>query len=149
MNCFNDDIFQKYIDGECSETEINHIKAHIEKCAECKATITIQKERSENIKKQINILVDEVPELPEIPAFINKEKPVIPIRKKLAYVMAAASLFLMIVLFLGKSQRNQPQETILYYNIDYEIDANKPLTEQEMVMYITDENGFGIDNDSN
>ena len=43
----------------------------------------------------------------------------------------------------------QPDETILFYNIDYEIDANKPITEQEMIFYITDENGFEPDNDSN
>lgn len=149
MNCFDVDIFQKYVDGECSETEINNIEAHIEKCAECKNNLELLRERSDNIKKQINVLVDEIPEIPEISTFIKEDKPVIPFRKKLAYGMAAASIFLLIVLFFGKSKQSQPEETVLYYNIDYEIDANKPLTEQEMVVYITDENGFGLNNDSN
>ncbi|MCG6189346.1 anti-sigma factor family protein [Maribellus maritimus] len=149
MNCFNEEIFQKYVDGECSETEIDQIEAHIEKCVECKTNVELLRERSENIKKQINALVGDVPEMPGISTLIKEKKPVIPIRKKLAYGMAAASLFLLIVLFFGKSQQSQPEETILFYNIDYEIDANKPLTEQEMVLYITDENGFGLNNDSN
>ncbi|QGY46996.1 hypothetical protein GM418_26035 [Maribellus comscasis] len=149
MNCFNEDILQKYVDGECTAEESRKIEIHTGNCAECRNTVALFKRRSENIKKQINALVGDVPEMPGISTLIKEKKPVIPIRKKLVYGMAAASVMLIIVLLLEKPFSSPDKETIMYYNIDYEIDANKPLTEQEMVLYITDENGFGLNNDSN
>ncbi len=149
MNCFDEEFLQKYVDGECSADEHSKIEKHIEKCSQCRTSAKSIRKRSEKIKKHLDALVGEIPERPEILTHVKNVKPVFSLKKKLVYGMAAASILLFIALVVNKLYTQQPEETILYYNIDYEIDANKPITEQEMIFYITDENGFEPENDSN
>ena len=48
-----------------------------------------------------------------------------------------------------QQNKSNNDSMILYYSMDYEVDANKPITEQEMVMYIIDENGNTVENEFN
>lgn len=141
MNCFDEATIQRFVDGECSKGEQGRIKAHFNECPDCFELFKIHKQRSANIKRKVNSLnVDEFM-IPEFVPVGTERKIIVPFRRKLVYGMAAASVLLILVLVFGKFQSQRAEDTFVFYSLDYEVDANKPITEQDMVMYYTDENG--------
>ena len=66
MNCINDDIIQKYIDGEATPKEVALIEKHIFNCEKCAANIDKQERLEAGVKKEINLLVDESKKIQKI-----------------------------------------------------------------------------------
>lgn len=149
MNCSSEDIIQKYIDGECSPKERKALEAHMANCEECRVIEEHLSLRSDKIKTKLNALVGDVPEMPDVSTLITKQKPVKTLKQKLIYGMVAACILLFLVLMFETQNKSNNDSMILYYSMDYEVDANKPITEQEMVMYIIDENGNTVENEFN
>ena len=148
MNCFKEEVLQQYSDGEYTPEERMKIESHLIDCETCSSQLETVKQRSQIIKEKLNVLVNEVPEIPGISTFITKKEKHISRRRKLVYSLAAACILLFAVLIIGKQNSNE-KEPMLFYNMDYNVDANKPITDMEMVFYITDENGNIIENDLN
>ncbi len=141
MNCFSEDFIQKYVDGESTESEASMVENHTAECIECKMSIERQKQRSIKLKKALNELVDEIPEMPKMPTFTNQGRQHVSFKRKLVYGMAAACILLLLIFVIGRQQTNNRNDMMLYHSLDFEVDANKPITDQELIMYVIDENG--------
>lgn len=141
MNCLNENNIQKIVDNECSENEYNLFTNHMKTCAQCKTQFEAQKALSKTVRDKINALVDKEIVVPEFTIPGNKDQSKIPIRRRIVVRFAAASVLLITVLSIGVLHTTKTDDSTLYYNLEYEIDANKPITDQDMVMYFTDEDG--------
>ncbi|NOY95349.1 MAG: hypothetical protein GXO81_03020 [Chlorobi bacterium] len=138
MDCFSEEFIQKYEDGESTENEARMAENHMAECIECKIRIERQKQRSIKLKKALNQLVDK---MPEIPLFTNQGRQHVSLKRKLIYGMIAACILLLLIFVIGRQQTNNKKDYMLYYILDFEVDANKPITDQELIMYVIDQNG--------
>ncbi len=147
MKCFSEELLQIYIDGECSKEELIIINKHLRKCDECSNSVIEARKRSETIKNRINRLAGEIREIPVFRGIPEQKKLLLSKQKKQIYVLSAACILLVAALGIYHWESPTHQKSTIYYSIEYEIDANKPLADQEMVMYITSENAGEIENE--
>ena len=140
MNCINEELIQRYIDGELDTAEVFMSQNHIENCMACQEKLNRQVKIVAGIKKAIGNLVDENIEIPEFKIAPKREHKRSIVRKML-YDLSAAAVILIFVgiqMFQGKSVQ---YEMMMTYQFEYEYDANLPITEQEMNFDFFDENG--------
>ncbi len=142
MKCINHDLIQKYIDREASPAEIARVEEHITICEQCAAKLNHQSKLASEIRKLMNL---DAAYVIETPVFIKPRgdirKPVYTI-KRLAFEFSAACFVLVVIFF---SQKNGPHLINGITNIipafATEIDANRPVTQQQMVITIIDPEG--------
>jgi hypothetical protein len=61
--------------------------------------------------------------------------------KRAAIFISAACILLFIMLILPKRVPENQHQISIIHSIGPEVDANKPVTRQEIVFYVIDENG--------
>ncbi len=139
MKCFNEEIIQRYIDGETSVKENDVIEKHLAACDECAQKVKEAKEKAENIKHLI-ISMDVEPV--GVPAFdypkrrkISKHHP-----KRWLYVASIACVLVFAILYINRNEKDQ--EYYLSYEFESEFNANLPISEQDMTVRIYDSNGM-------
>lgn len=145
MNCLSDEIIQMFIDGELTEKEQVQVVVHLQVCKKCAEHLAVQRELSLNCKASISSLVDE---LTEIPDFIQAGKKKALSKKVLyrfIYPLAAASILLLFLLLPFNENNEDGTEIFAFSNVSGEIDANLPISDQEIEIYFYDENGKMID----
>ncbi len=141
MSCIKDKTIQKYIDAEASREEIIRIEKHIAMCERCAQKINHQKDLAQFIKSTINLLSENDPEIREIKISTDTVKKKLHSRKSYIYSIAAACI-LLIVLFTYRNKRPEyPYETTVVNNFDWEVDANKTITQQQLVLQVIDPEG--------
>ena len=129
MKHIDNELIQKYIDGEATLFEKSYVEKHIADCQECADNI-------ENHKKLINFVkrdfsVEDI----EIPEFTK------PVRtrshKRYIYYIAAACIACLLFLLIPdkKVTEEKTPEIVFLYTID-EYDANETILEQEMNLKI-------------
>jgi predicted anti-sigma-YlaC factor YlaD len=104
MICINDDIIQKYIDGETTPSEASLVENHIASCNKCVIRIENQRRLSTNVKRAINLLSKDSIEVPkfEIPSKTINKHFLTP--KRLYYIIAAACILLFVVVITQKKE---------------------------------------------
>lgn len=141
MSCIKDDLVQKYIDGEVSPEELASIKEHLSGCSACALQIEARERLAKNIKSTIHLL-DEAEV--NIPAFIvpehNKPKKRTIINKYFLAV-SAASILILVLFLLNKDGQHADSDLIFVNSFESEFDANRTISQQEMVINIIDANG--------
>ena len=141
MNCFKEDKIQQYIDGECTADEAARIKRHLAECSDCAAKVEHQGKTAVGLKNAINLLVDEPG---EIPVFVA---PVIPLKKtfirsgKFIYSLLAACVIIFALVFIYEKENKSEEQITLIMSVGPEVDANLPLTDQEIQINIIDPEG--------
>jgi predicted anti-sigma-YlaC factor YlaD len=141
MNCIKTEVIQKYVDGELSRAEAALIEEHISGCQKCSAAVEQQRQLSDRIIKAVNLLAPAGKEIPPFAAPAGRRKLVSGnIRKAVYYISAACVLLVIMLIQFKKEPENSPQISIIH-TISPEVDANKPFTRQEIVVYVIDENG--------
>lgn len=149
MSCFNTEIIQKYIDGEVSQEKAALIIEHIADCEKCAAAVKQQRQLSAGIIEAINLLA--MPKK-ETPAFVtpasNRKKLSATIKNAVFYISAACIILFISVILFKKEPANKPHISIIH-SIGLEVDANKPVTKQEIIIYVIDENGNMTEYDFN
>ena len=143
MNCIKPELIQKYIDKAASEEEIVIVKTHLTVCQKCTARLTEMQHRSERIKKAMNLLACEDI---TIPGFIKPRTSLriraVTQRKRLIFSLSAACVLICIVMVILFYQKPQPQqEIVVIHSCDQEINANKTVTQQEMVIQVIGNDG--------
>lgn len=139
MNCIDEQLLQKYIDGECTENEKTLVKQHLSDCTICAHALAEKEELSVEIKWAINSLTNGNV---EIPAFKNTN----PISKGknlklIIYSLSAACILLFILFFVDKKIEFNQKEITIVQSIPREVDANRPASEQEFVIEVYDGKG--------
>ncbi len=142
MSCFKKDIIQKYIDGECTASEAAQIEKHLADCESCSAKVDFQRRLASGIKKAINLLSQENKGIPAISVpdkVIRKRFLAV---NRLAYTVAAACIIVFVMILTHKKEPgNQAEIIMIEPGFATEFDANRPVSEQQMIMTIIDSEG--------
>ena len=129
MKHIDNELIQKYIDGEVTQNEICFIEKHIADCQECDDNIEKHKELISFIKKDYSVEDIYIPEFTK-PARIKSWK------RYIYYATAACIAGLLFLLFTEKKvQEDKNPEILFLYTID-EYDANETILQQEMNLKI-------------
>ncbi|MGA3013736.1 MAG: hypothetical protein ABSD71_06845 [Bacteroidales bacterium] len=143
MNCIKQELIQKIIDKVASEEEIVKVETHLTVCPKCTSRLAEMQHRSYRIKEAMNLLVsDDI----AVPGFIKPRKTLRireeTQRKKLIFSLSAACVLICIVMVILFQSKTPPQqEIVVIHSCDQEINANKPVTQQQMVIQIIDNGG--------
>ncbi len=143
MCCINRELIQKFIDGETSIQENARIEMHLSGCKSCAAKIDQQRRLASGIKDALNSLVNETDTV--LPFMV----PAKPVKKsflpasKLAYLLAAACIITFILIFAFHKKNPEINAGIITIEPAFatEVDANRPASQQSMVLIITDSKG--------
>jgi len=141
MICINDDIIQKYIDGEATPDEVSLIENHIAACNNCVIRIENQRKLSTYIKKAIPLLSKDTLEVPkfEIPTKNIKKHLLTP--KRLYYTIAAACVLLFIIVITQKKEIKNDDEIKIDIGSIMDVDANRTVSQLPLVISIIDSKG--------
>lgn len=140
MNCIDDELIQKYIDGELDDSLVIEVQNHVRSCSVCENKLNRQVKITAGIKKLIENLTDEKIEIPEfkmIPRVERKKG----VGKMLLYDMSAAAVILIFVGIQMFQEEKVPSDKMIFFQLENEYDANLPITEQEMNFDFFDEYG--------
>jgi predicted anti-sigma-YlaC factor YlaD len=141
MKCIKTEKIQKYIDREISPEEAALIEEHISDCEKCATAVEQQKRFSNGIIKAINLIATDNKEIPSFVAPSGRLKKPFKTIKRAAIFISAACILLFILLILPKKVPENQHQISIIHSIGPEVDANKPVTRQEIVFYVIDENG--------
>ncbi len=138
MNCLDEHKVQMYIDNELHADEHLEVEDHLNKCKACLELVENGIKLSIEIKDTFNNMIDENIIVPDFhyPKPIKKTK-----RKKYFWLSSAAAAILVLFILSPKDQVNSPIQHNNCQNLDFEIDANKPISEMVMIMKLTDPDG--------
>ena len=141
MICINDDIIQKYIDGEASPKEVSLIENHIASCNNCVKRIENQRILSTSLKKAINLLSKDTIEVPkfEIPSKNIKKHFLTP--KRLYYTIAAACVLLFVIVITQRKEIKKDDEIKIDIGSIMDVDANRTVSQLPLVISIIDSKG--------
>ena len=144
MKCIDNELIQKYIDGETTLSESKQVEKHIADCYLCAQNIKKHKAFADCIKKEIGHWGKQPLVIPEFVVPIPKKHK---LRVKIKYyfyaVSAACAIFLLIFLF--PEQKNNEKDTRLIYGFYGDFDSNLPVSQQEMTIIMIDSNGKVIE----
>jgi len=149
MNCIKTEIIQKYNDNEIIPEEAALIEEHISGCKKCAAAIKQQRQLSDSIIEAVNLLAMAKTEIPTFVAPASRRKKLSATIKKAVYYISAACILLYILVIQLKKEPEKTHQMSIIHNIGLEVDANKPVTKQEIVIYVIDENGNMTEYDFN
>jgi len=141
MSCINNDIIQKYIDGEGTPKEVALIEKHIVNCEKCAVKVDYQKRLATGIKKAINLLAEDIVEIPKIvlsPSHIKKQ---FITGKRLIYYISAACILAFILFIIQKKEPESQNKITIVNSFEWDFDANRPVSQQPMVINIIDSEG--------
>ena len=141
MSCIKVDMIQHYIDGESTPNNAATIEQHIADCKRCAEAVMHQKRLSAGVIHALNHLTTETN---DVPAFVRPETHInkrFTTLKKIVYSVAAACILLFVFLFLHKKETPSTYQITYIQSFGQNVDANKPITQQELVINIIDENG--------
>lgn len=140
MNCPSDEFIQMIIDGEVPETD-TRLLSHVKSCSICAERLAEQQELARSVKESMNSVVGD---LPETPAFMgtkmNRRQSAKMLYRIIIPLAAASILFLFFISPFGKGTE-EPVKVLVLSGVDGEIDANLPLSDQEIEIFFYDENG--------
>jgi hypothetical protein len=142
MSCIRKSIIQKYIDGEASPIEFIHVERHTAVCEKCAAKLTHQQQLAYGAKKALNLLSEETLPVPAMVLPVNHDKKRVFTIRRLAQMAIAACVLLFIIVIIQKKEPEKQAEIILIEpGFAPEFDANRPVSQQQIVITIIDTEG--------
>jgi hypothetical protein len=141
MNCINDDIIQKYIDGEASRKEISLVENHVASCNNCAERIENQRRLSFSLKKAINLLSEGTIKVPKFNIPTNNIKKHFLTPQRLYYSIAAACILVFAIVITKKEEIKNDDEILIEIGSAMDVDANRPISQFPLVISIIDSKG--------
>ena len=139
MKCIDDELIQKYIDGETDSEKAALIEKHAADCPQCARNIEKQKAFADYIKKEVGQWGKQPDVIPEFVApTTGKRRLSLKLRHYLYVVSAACAIFLIVLMFPKQKKEKDIQ---LIYGFDGDFDANRTVSQQEMVIMMIDSDG--------
>ena len=135
MDCFEEGLIQIYIDGELHAKEEKRMEEHINECEVCRAKVDKQRIIKADVLAAINLLAKPTESAPE------KKVRRLPL-KKLLYAISAASVLLISIAIFKNNRNTEMYQEEIYYELDWSVDANKPITDQEFIINMYDASEF-------
>lgn len=144
MKCINNELIQRYLDGETARSETERIESHIRTCVECTRRVEEQRAFITRLRKQL-CSSSELPVV-EIPPFVMPDKrmgrrvsPLLANRRYLVYAASVACVLLLLFFVHPKHKKSRKLQPVFLLESDF--DANKPVLEQDLMLYLIDEEG--------
>jgi len=147
MKCVDNELIQKYIDGETNVQETAHIEKHLADCPQCARNVEAQRAFAEAVKRGFGSVGKQPVVIPEFVApDIRKRKFNPKIRYYLYAASAACAGFLILFLHQGQEKTDlcptpTPPSIQMIYSFDGDFDSNKTVSQQEMKIIVIDANG--------
>jgi len=140
MKCIDNELIQRYIDGEASPFETERVEKHIAECSQCARNVEEQRAFACYLKKEIGQWGKQPVIIPEfIAPFITPRRRLnLKIRHYVYAVSAACVIFLIVFLFPDK---NKNKEIRMIYSLEGDYDSNRTVSQQEMTIIIIDADG--------
>lgn len=141
MRCLTNEWVQRFIDDEVTakkKIEINH---HLDHCNLCNEHVIKRKILSENIKKSVHQLIQENHSIPAFSYHPKAKK--IPVFSKIRLIsgISAACILGMVLLITNRKNPEKVEQVTIIHTIGSDVDANRPVTEQQMTINVIDPNG--------
>lgn len=132
MKCLDDELLQWFFDGECRQEEAIKVKLHLSQCLNCRRRYGALQTRVNSIHHAFEMLGSDTIDIPPmpLPGPARKHIPMYP--KYILPLLAAAGVLLFIIVFNTKENNNMPGEPVLHSCFIGELDANKPVGQQEL-----------------
>lgn len=141
MRCIDEALIQKYVDKEATVTEANMIESHISHCSRCAERIEEQRSLVHQVKEAIASLDDKKPDIPVLHLSGQSKEPR-PNKFRIGlYILSAACILLFALVFTKKQKQAPVVETLFMFNNGWEYDANRSLSEQELIIGVIDDRG--------
>jgi hypothetical protein len=144
--CMSEKMIQMYIDNEIDTFKKADMEKHFAECENCNRRLYEYRKMISDFKESISLVNTESIEIPE---FKYEKTPLISRKKPPTFYWkyAAAVILFALLLFIYKKIYTGSPNDIRYviYDMNGEVDANKPWHEQSMSIYIIDESGRKIE----
>lgn len=141
MKCIDFELIQLYIDEELRPEEVLMIESHIKHCEACKAKISKQRKLATHVKDTLNLLTEEPIDIPEFDIPKSPKKIHALRSRRLIYGVAAACIaVLLLIIFQNKDTAVENNEYIMQI-VEYDYDANRSLSDQELIIEFIDPEG--------
>jgi hypothetical protein len=141
MKCLSEEKVQAYIDGELDVSEKESLKKHLATCETCQKAARNQRELSLSLKGTMNLFVDDYILVPEFRHQSEGGNLKVSKIRKLVYTFSAACILLLMIFVLKNDQKETTTRDFLHPVSESYIDANQPVTEQELVITAINPNG--------
>ena len=142
MKCIDDELIQRYIDGEINAQEADRIEKHLTVCSQCARNIDEQRLFVDGIKKAIGHCNKQPVIIPEFVVPVARKRRLnIKIRHYIYAVSAACAVLCFVFLLPERNRQNREKEIHLIYGFYGDFDANRTISQQEMTIILVDANG--------
>ncbi len=132
MICIDNELLQRFFDGECRNEEAIEVKLHMSACQNCRHRYEALQTRVNSIHQAFGMLCSDNIDIPPMPRPEPTQKR-IPLRRKyILPLLAAASILLFILVFNTKENNNMSVDQMSHSCFIGEFDANKPIYQQEL-----------------
>ena len=143
MNCIKKERIQKYIDGETTPRETARVNEHAKACEQCTWQINHQRKLATEIKRAVNLLAEEPMAIPMLrktdATAVNTQ---FLTRRRIIYSISAACILVFCIVICRKENESVTRNQVtVVHCLSSEIDANRPITEQPIVINVIDASG--------
>ena len=136
MKCIDDELIQKFIDGETDSQETGQIEKHLAGCSQCARNVEEKRTFTDDIKRALRQDIGII-----VPGFVKpvfrKRRLNLKIRHYIYAASAAAAVLLFLFLFPERKELH-PNSLHLIYSLDGDFDSNKTVSQQEMIFIVID-----------
>ncbi len=132
MKCLDDELLQRFFDGECRNEEAIEVKLHMSACQNCRHRYEALQTRVNSIRQAFGMFCSDTIDIPPMPLPKPARKRISLPRKYIVPLLAAASILLFILIFNTKEHNNMTGDQMSQGCFIGEFDANKPVYQQEL-----------------
>jgi anti-sigma factor RsiW len=132
MKCIDSELLQRFFDGECSNEEAIEMELHMSACQNCLHRYEALQARVKSINQAFGVTCSDTIDIPAIPLPKPARKHIPMHQKYLVLLLAAASILLFILVYNTKQNNNMSGDQMSQSCFTGELDANKPVYQQEL-----------------
>ena len=137
MKCIDDELIQKYLDGETDSQETARIEKHLASCSRCACKVEEHKTFTDVVKNEVGRWGKQPVIVPEFVApTARKYRLNLKIRHYLYAVSAACAALLLFFLFPERNGNDENNTVHWVYTFDGNFDSNKTVSQQEMTLFM-------------
>lgn len=141
MNCISDELIQKYMDGETTLPEETLIQEHLLGCEACANKLEAQRTLASGVRKALHLLGNTEVEIPEF-KWPSQQKRIINHKfKRVIYSVSAACILVLVFFVFQTHKQSTETKAFFQYNFESEYDANRTISQQELIINVIDAEG--------
>jgi len=141
MSCINSELIQVYIDGEATPKQVLMIEKHIAFCRKCAERINHQQKLASGVKSAVHLLTEDAVQIPQMAIHQGAVKKRSITGKNLIYIISAACILLFIFINIPNKTPADLNEITIVSGNEWEVDANRPLSGQQLILNVIDTEG--------